>query len=56
MGWAGVGEGKGPFTQVLGGGSRIGQGKGPFTEVLGGGSRRSGKGAFYSGIRGWVQE
>ena len=30
----GVGQGKGPFTQVLGGGSGVDQGKGPFTLVL----------------------
>ena len=37
-------------------GPGVGQGKGPFTLVSEGRSKsRTGKGAFYSGIRGWVQ-
>ena len=47
----GVGQGKGPLTQVLEGGSR-GRKRGKYKR---GGSRESGKGAFNSGIRGWVQ-
>ena len=37
-------------------GPGVGQGKGPLTQVLDSASRgRTGKGAFNSGIRGWVQ-
>ena len=45
-----------PLTLVLEVDPGVGQEKGPYTQVLEGGSRgRSGKGAFNSGIRGWVQ-